>query len=415
MKRKRLILLGGLLLCAAFFLVACGADKEEEKETVLPVSVTEVVEGDLIQTENIPATIEAKSVVDVVPKLAGRVATVHVEEGQSVKKGQLMVQLETKELQIQLAQAQAGLMSAKSALAQARSGIKQAEASYLNAKNSFQRVESLYEQQIISQQDYENSRLQFEIAESAYEAAQQQLAVDPATGAQYLEATVKQAEASVALINANIDNARVEAPISGTVTSVMVEPGEMAGGGVVVSVADMNTVIATAKITQKNVTKIQQGQEVKVKIGASDDFESTYKITKLVPAADKSNTYKLEVTIPNADKAIKPGMTATIQAVTNQIENVLLLPRDAVVKRNGNDIVWVVNNGKVKAADVVTGEYTDELVEIKEGVKAGDQVVTAGQHLLSEGNGVEIQNQGADQEAEEPQNAGKAQNGGDAE
>ena len=413
MKRKRLILLGGLLLCAAFFVVACGAGKEEEKETVLPVSVTEVVEGDLIQTDNIPATIEAKTVVDVVPKLAGRVASVHVEEGQTVKKGQLMVQLETRELQIQLAQAQAGLMSAKSALAQARSGIKQAEASYLNAKKTFERMEALYQQQIISQQDYENSRLQFEIAESAYEAAQQQLAVDPATGAQYLEAAVKQAEASVALIKANIDNASIEAPISGTVTAVMVEPGELAGGGVVVSISDMSTVIATAKITQKNVTKIKQGQDVKVKLPALDDFENTYKITKLVPAADQSNTYKLEVSIPNPDQAIKPGMTATIEAVTNQIENVLLLPRDAVVKRNGKEIVWVVNNGKVKAAEVVTGEYTDELVEIKEGVRVGDQVVTAGQHLLSDGDAVEVQS--GDAAKVQTGDAKEAQNGGNAE
>jgi len=393
MKRKQLILLGGVLLFAAVLMTACGAEKEEKKETALPVSITEVAKGDLIQTEDIPATIEAKMVVDVVPKLAGRVASVHVEEGQTVKKGQLLVQLETRELEIQLAQAQAALMSAKNALAQARSGIKQAELSYNNAKSSFERMEQLYQQQIISQQDYENAKLQFEIAKSTYEAAKQQMEIDPATGDQYLEATVKQAEASVALIKANLDNARIVAPISGTVTSVMVDPGEMAGGGVAVSISDMSTVVATANITQKNIDKIKQGQEVKLTIG-SLEYPGSYKITKLVPAADDSNTYKLEVSIPNPDNSIKPGMTATIQAVTNQIKDVIVLPRDAVVKKSGKEIVWVVNDNKVKAVEVVTGEYTDELVEIKMGLKLGEKVVTAGQHLLGEGDAVTVRNGG---------------------
>lgn len=392
MKRESMIWLVVLLLSASLLISSCGK-KEEVSEKAQPVSVTEVKMGDLIQTQDIPATVEAKMVVDVQPKLAGRVETVNVEEGQAVKKGQLLAQLETRELKIQLQQAQAGLASAKSALAQAKSGVKTAEASYINAKNNFQRVEQLYKQQIVSQQDYENSKLQLEIAENSYEAAKQQLAVDPATGYQYMEATVKQAEASVALIKANLDNARIVSPISGTVTACLVEPGEMTAG-VAFTVVDMDTVIATAKITQTNITKIKLGQEVKVDFASLGNHQSTYKISKLVPAADNSNTYKLEVSIPNPEHTIKPGMSATIQAATNEVKDVMVLPRDAVVKKTGTQIVYVVDKNKVKATEVVTGEYTDEMVEIKKGVKVGDQVVTSGQHLLSDGDAVTISNGG---------------------
>lgn len=394
MKKKRVILLGVVLFCAAVFLGACGGKDEEAKEDKsVPVSVTAVKKGDLIQTEDISATIEPKMVVDVTPKLTGRIASVYVEEGQKVRKGQLLAKIETRELEIQLQQAQAALVSAKNARTQALSGIKQAEASYQNAKSSFQRIETLHNQNIISQQEYENSKLQFDIAKSNYEAAKQQVQVDPATGYKYIDATVKQAETSIALIQANLDNARIVSPVSGTVSARMVEPGEMTAG-VAFTIMDLNTVVAQAKITQKNINKLKEGQEVKVKIASLNDKNASYKITKIIPAADNSNTFKLEVNIPNPKQSIKPGMSATIQAATNEVKGVLVIPRDAVVKRDGSETVYVVKNNKVKAIKVETGEYTDELVEIKKGLKVGDKVVTAGQHLLSDGDAVTVRNGG---------------------
>ncbi len=394
MKKNRIVVLGIFLLSAAVLLGACGSDEQQaEKKKSVPVSVTEVKRGDLVQTEDFSATIEAKSVVDVTPKLTGRIASVYVEEGQRVKKGQLLARVETRELEVQLDQAQAALVSAKNARTQALSGIKQAELSYKNAKSNFQRVETLYKQQIVSKQDYENSKLQFEIAQNSYQALKQQVQVDPATGYKYVDATVKQAETSIDLIKVNMSNARIISPVSGIVSTRYVDPGEMTGG-VAFTVMDMDTVIASAKITQKNITKIKEGQTVKVNIPSLGTKENTYKVTKIIPAADKSNTYKLEVNIPNSGHSIKPGMSATIQAVTNEIKNVMVLPRDAVVKHAGNEVVFVLRNGKVKAVEVVTGEYTDELVEIKKGVKVGDKVVTAGQHLLSDGDAVTVRNGG---------------------
>ena len=395
MNRERKTWVAVLLLSVSMIVVACG-DKEEAKEKKsMPVSVTAVEKGDLIQTDDIAATIDAGMVVDVVPKLTGRVASVHVEEGQTVKKGQLLAQLETSELKIQLQQAQAGLVSAKNARTQTLSAVKQAESSYQNTKNSFKRIETLHEQGIISQQDYENSKLQLEIAQNTYESAKQQTAMDPASGYKYVDATVMQAQASIALINESIKNARVVSPISGTVTARYVDPGEMASG-VAFTVVDMDSVTASAKITQKNVTKLKEGQDVKVNIGSLGTKQSTYKITKILPAADDSNTYKVEVNIPNPGHSIKPGMTANIQAATNEIKDVMVLPRDAVVERSGSKIVYVLNGDKVKAKEVVTGEYTDELVEIKKGVKVGDKVVTTGQHLLSDGDAVTVSSGGDD-------------------
>ena len=148
----------------AVFLGGCGSSGSEEPEEAKPVSVAEVEKGNLVLTVDIPAAIDARMVVDVVPKTQGmaRVASVHVKEGQRVKKGQILVQLETRELKAQLQQAQAALVSARNALVQARSGIEQAELSYNNAKTNFERMETLYQQGIISQQDYENAKMQLE-------------------------------------------------------------------------------------------------------------------------------------------------------------------------------------------------------------------------------------------------------------
>jgi HlyD family secretion protein len=389
MNREKGIWVIAVLLVFVCVLSGCGGGEEPEKEVSLPVSVTAVEKGDLVQTTTIPAVIEGNMVVDIMPKMTGRVAAVYVEEGQNVKAGQHLAQLETSELEIQLKQAQAAVVSAKNGLAQARSAIKQAEVSYNTAKSNFERIEALYNQEIISQQDYDNAKLQYEIAKSTYEAAQQQTKVDPATGYQYLEATVKQAQASVDLINQSLTNARIVSPIAGTVTGRFINPGEI-GTGVAFTVVDMNTVKATAKITQKNIAKFKVGQEVKVSISAVDMADNTYKITKLVPASDNTKTYTLEVNIPNPKHSIKPGMTASIVAVTNEIKDVMILPRDTVVERGGRSVVYLLDGDKVKAVTVETGEYTDEFVEIKRGLKVGDKVVSDGQHLLSDGDSVTV-------------------------
>ena len=109
--------------------------------------------------------------------------------------------------------------------------------------------------------------------------------MDPDTGYEYLEAQLKQAEANVALVQTSLDNARVVAPISGTVVARNVNPGEMAGQGPVVTIMDMSTVIASANITEKKVNKLREGQEVSIKISSMVDFEYTYKIRKIIPAA----------------------------------------------------------------------------------------------------------------------------------
>lgn len=397
MKKERIIWLAMILLAATTFLGACGSKGQETtEEAAKPVSVSEAAKGDLAQTIDISAAIDARMVVDIVPKTQGmaRVASVHVEEGQAVKKGQLLLQLETRELRAQLKQAQASLASAKNALAQARSGIKQAEASYINAKNNFQRIETLFNQQIVSQQEYENSKMQLEIAQSTYEAAQQQVKVDPDTGYQYLEAHVEQAEASVELARANLDNARVVSPISGIVIDRNVDPGEMAGSSPVATVMDMTTVIASGTITEKNVNKLKEGQDVIIIIASINNLTGTYEISKIIPAADDSNTYKLQVNIPNPQFTIKPGMSAIIQANTQEIKDVILLPRDAVVERNGSNVVFVVEDNKVISKNVITGESTDELIVIKTGIKVGQKVVTTGQHLLNDGDAVKVRNGG---------------------
>ncbi len=399
MKREKIILLAAVLLLVIAVLGGCGdGDKTEEEEATLPVSVTAVEKGDLIQTTTIPAVIEGNKVVDIIPKMTGRFASVSVEEGQSVKAGQQLAQIETTELEIQRKQAQAAMSAAKNGVAQTNNAIRQAELSFNNAKSSFERVETLYNQDIISQHEYDNAKLQYEISKSTYEAVKGQQEIDPATGASYLEATVKQAEASVNMISQNISNAKVVSPIAGTVTGRYVEPGEM-GTGIAFTVVDMSSVKATGKITQKNITNISVGQEVSVIIPAlntgnsAGDYRS-YKITKLVPASDRTNTYTLEVSIPNPGQTIKPGMTATLEAIINEIKDVMILPRDAVVERGDRSVVYVLDGDKVKAVTVQTGEYTDEFVEIKSGVKVGDEVVTAGQHLLSDGDAVTVTRKG---------------------
>ena len=347
--------MGMALVLAIGMLTGCGgpADDVTNEVNATPVNAVQAQQGKIVENTTVKGSIQAKENINVVPKASGRVTEVLVNVGDSVKEGQVMVRLESSEIQAQLRQAQAALSTAKSA--------------YNNAKTNLARVESLYAEGAVSLQQLENARLNVE------------------------SANPQAAQASVDLLQLQYNNTIIKAPIDGQVASCSAVVGEMAGGGVIAVVVNMDEVVLKTEVTEQRINDVQKGQEVAVSIESAGSEPFIGVVTSVAPAANSMTmTYPIEITIDNKDGIIKGGMFAEAQVSTKQNENAVLIPVEALVDTNGIISVFVVTENVAHEVQVETGLNDGTYVEIVSGIAAGDTVVTLGQHKLQDNDPVYI-------------------------
>lgn len=369
--RKWQWLLAVLLVAALFSVAGCGkkdaaTDGNQDKAEV-PVSVEQVKTGSISSTTTITGKVTPLVEINVVPKTGGKVAQVLVDVGSKVKKGQVLVKLDTAELQDQLKQIAASLELARSSNVQNQFRVQ-------DALNNLNRMQALYNQGAISRQQYDTALLQYNLAKNTD------------TGAQ-----VKQAQASVDLIKTQISNAIITAPEDGEISARMVDPGEMAGPGVpVVTIVNTVKVYVEGVVAEKDVTLVKKGQQVDVQIDAAGGaFRGV--VETVSPAADpRSKGYPLKVALSNPDGKLKPGMFGEIRLVTGQKDDVAVIPKEAVVDRGAGKIIYVVKAGKAEERKVTLGMESGDRVEVVDGIKAGEKLVVAGQTSLTDKSPVNV-------------------------
>ncbi|NLK01379.1 MAG: efflux RND transporter periplasmic adaptor subunit [Clostridia bacterium] len=395
-----MVLLGVLTvtLLVNFIYAKNKESKTEGDEGGKPVALAEAAVMDLGNTAKINAQIDPAVEIHVSPKVSAKVVEIYVSEGQRVKPGQALIALENKEIMAQLKQAEAALEKAKTALvgtqgqiAQAETGLETSRSSFENAKKEYERMDMLHQQGVISEQQYESVKLQYELAESNFQLAQQQWEITKETSQRLAESDIKQAEAAYELAKMRLDDTVIRSPINGVVAGRSIDPGEMASPGMaVITVVDMDTVIARANITERDVNRLKVGQKVEVEIETISDEALNGEISNISPSADKqkSSTFNVEVKIPNPDHVIKPGMMAVILARVEEIPRAVVVPIDAVIEHKGEETVFVLDNDKASARSVKTGLKDDNYVEIVSGLKVGEKVIVEGQHLLNDGDEV---------------------------
>lgn len=350
--------IGLSLALLAGILSGCGGGETGEEvngETVsgTPVNAVQAEAGKIVETTTVKGKIEAKESVNIVPKASGRISEVLVSVGDTVKEGQVLVRLESGEIQAQLRQAQAALATAKTA--------------YDNAKVNLQRTQELYNEGAVSLQQLEQAKLNVE------------------------SANPQSAQASVDLLQLQYDNTIIKSPINGQVSACNAVVGELAGQSIIASVVNMNSVLLKTEVTEQRINDVQKDQEVAVAIGSAGSEPFTGVVTSIAPAANvQTMTYPLEITIANKDHKIKPGMFAEAQVSTKQKENAVLIPVEALIDTNGVTTVFVVTDNVAHEVQVETGLNDGEKVEIISGVAAGDTVVTLGQHKLQDNDPVFI-------------------------
>lgn len=383
-----------VLLLFLLVLTGCKPAAKEEGPKPVAVEVVKVARGSVQTFTLLSGRVEAQLEVPVPAKLPAQVTAVHAEVGQAVKAGQVLVELDKKDVLEQVRQAEAGLRVAEAGLPPASgesSAAASARAALESAQADLKRVEHLKEQGAASEQMLEQARVR-----AAGAAAQYQGVLDQEKMAR---ARYEQAQAALELARSQLANASITAPVSGLVASLPVTVGQTVNPGIpVATIVNMDKVKIKLNVTEKDVGHLLPGQEVKVRITSLSDKEVTGKLTALAPAADpRTHTFPAEVTLDNDGHTIKPGMFAEVELRTAALTGVLAVPREAVVTQGSKQIAYVVKDGKAYLREVGVGLVNDHLLQVTAGLKEGELLVVKGQQYLSDASPVTVVSGGEEQ------------------
>ncbi|WP_315074674.1 efflux RND transporter periplasmic adaptor subunit [uncultured Clostridium sp.] len=409
-KNKKLLIISIVLVVVVIIIISIIAKKKpvEVMQEVKNVKTEKITTGTISTSVEYASNLKPEKEVVVLPKTGGRVATVDVKVGDKVSVGQTLFTLDTTDYTAQLEQAQAGVSAASAnlektsdsgftqQLLQAEQLVGKLQIQYNTTKDNYDRTQALYSAQAASKKDLDDAKSQYDSITIDLKNAQDSLELlksksgPEATKA--AEASVEQAQAGVDIIQNQINNSTITAPIAGVVSEKAVEVGQLAStqsGSV--TVIDDSSLNAEINIPDKMLQRIQVGLSVPVTISALPDAKIVGVIDNISPnTSSKNNFYVVKVKIDNSNNDIKAGMFAKISLPAEKKDNILMVPNETIKMENGVNYLYTVDSGEVKKVSVETGISDDKFTEVTGEVQEDLDVITEGQNLLSDGEKVNL-------------------------
>lgn len=412
MFRKKWILAGVLVLVVggggtAALLASKGASKPKQETVAVAQGPLEVVVSET-------GTIEPLTKVEIKSRVAGQVAQLLVDVGDRVEKGQLLLKLDTTDMERERARAEADRDMMKARLSMLEAGarpeeireaeaqLEQAESAYQRANAEYQRSQAAVKAETITLRDAESARNDFDGARAQREAAKARLArlKAGARAEELMEARAQLAKAEVALRAAQdqLDYASIRSPMAGTVIKRGIEVGEMVSPGVsataqgtsMLTVADLDRLILKSSLNQIDIGKVTKGLSVEVRVDSAPGKVFLGTIHKVAPAAeggkssqDSLQTFPVE-TILKAESGmptelLKPGMTADLDIQVTRKPDALYLPVEAVIRGKGNEATVTLPaksaDAKPEVRTITLGLTNDHQIEVVDGLAKGDEVL----------------------------------------
>lgn len=336
--------------------LACVPVAAQEGPPPALVVTAPVVSESITETIELPGTVRPIRESVVASEVSGRVATRAVESGDPVSTGQLLIRLDDSRLSKDLEQVAAELDDVRAQL----------ELAVIQERRALE----LYAQGILSQGERDEA----------------------VARRQSLEGRATAAEARLDSIEDDIARTEIRAPFSGVVTGVHTEVGEwIAEGGSVVQLADLDTVEIRVEVPEGWFVRLTPGSPAPAKIDALPGRTLDGTIFALVPNADRdARTFPVLVRAANPDGRVGAGMLARVTLTLAGGQEALLIPKDAVVRQAQHEIVFVVDNGAVRAVTVRTGRAIGERVEVHGELSVGETVVVRGNERLTPGQRVAV-------------------------
>jgi HlyD family secretion protein len=291
-----------------------------------------------------------------------------------------------------------------------KAGVLQAQATLTNAQAEYERSEQLYRAGVSSKAELDRAIAQRDTARALFEAARQSSAMtDMGPRAEEIraaDAQVRQMKAALDYAETQLAATEIKAPVSGTVLQRIVERGEMVSPSAfgesgartsVVALADLNDLQIELDISQTDFARLTMGQRAEIVPEAFPNLKYTGFIAEIAPEANRAKaTVQVKVKVDNPDEQLRPEMNARVNFLTEaqptqgKSSPRVLVPKAAVVRRDGSTFVFVVKGNKVEQRSIRLGEEAGDFYYVFEGLSGGESTATTGAEKLRDGNRVKI-------------------------
>jgi HlyD family secretion protein len=440
MTRKKVLIIVAVVVVGA---AVVAANLYYNRETGLSINAEAIRARDLEALVSASGKIQPKRQVNVSANTTGRVTRVAVEEGQRVKAGQFLLEIDPRSLDAQLQRGEASVAAAQSSLQQSRSAVQQTRALLDLARQNLKRTQELWKEGLTTRESLERAENDVQVREAELKTREQEIQTN--------EQRIKVEEAGLATTKYNLNQVIISAPMDGLVTRRSIEEGETAvlgtmnnAGSVLLTIADMSVLEAEVEVDETEIPSVSLGQIAKVTIDAVPDRmfkghvtevgNSPIQTTQQNSGQRQATTFKVVITLDEEVPDVRPGFTCTAEITTATRTNVVSVPIQALTvremlyndkgemvreepqrRRRGNAVetpvsasnepppghtrketegVFVVSKGRGVFTPVKVGVAGEQYFEVLSGLKPGDEVITgpfASVRELSDGGDVKVQ------------------------
>ena len=358
-------------------------------ETVQPSSVDDYYEA--------VGTVRARNSSVVAARIMGSIVALHVREGDTVRAGQTLIEIESREAGIQVQKAQAGVRESQEALEEVDRNIRAAEstreAALANEKlanTTFNRYQTLFARRSVSPQEFDEVRTKLEVASAERDRSDKLLQVAKARRKQVL-ARIDQAKADVSNARVYVGYAKLTAPINGIVVSKQTDVGYLATPGTpLLTIEDNSRYQLEVAVEESRLGTIHLHDQAQLQIEALGNTELIGSVAEIVPASDpNSRSYIVKVSVANIGGAqLRSGLYGKARFISGQ-RQALAIPKTAISQRGQLTGVFVVDqSGLARLRLIKTGRAFGDNVEILSGLNGGEQIVIEGPATMQDGTRV---------------------------
>lgn len=395
------------------------------KNSEIEVYTEKATKRNIIEIVSASGKIKPEVEIKISPYISGEVVKLWVKEGDEVKQGQLLAEIDPEIYKSTYEQSIAVLNGQKAALANAKANLTQVKAQFNNTKLSFERSEKLFKQQAISVSEFETAKASYEVAKAQVDAAEQNV-----MAAQF---NVSSSEASLKQARENLTRTSIYAPNSGTISKLSVEVGErvtgasqFSSGTEIMRIANLNNMEVNVDVNENDIVRVKLGDTASIEVDAFRTHKFKGIVTQIANSANITGTSADQVTnfnvkirilqssyadLMNADKPnispFRPGMSANVEIQTNKVFSAISVPIQAVTSREDttsgkvsivsksienqssstdnvkeiaknkvNEYVFIYKNGNAIMQKVKTGIQDNNYIEILEGMKENDEIIS---------------------------------------
>ncbi len=282
--------------------------------------------------------------VNITAQRIGKILKLYFDEGDEVKAGDLIAELDVSEVKANLKKAEAEL--------------KEAEFNLINTRVEYKRKETLFKEELVTQQQLDDVQTRLSIAEAGLERAK---AAHDIAQLQYKYSFIR-------------------SPVSGVMAERTVDVGDTVTiGPIIASIVDLHDLYISAPIDEADVGNVSLGQTVKITMDAYLGEVFYGKVIKISPivigARQETRTFEVRVSISDRGPILKPGMSADVEIIIGEVKDTLIVPSHTIIDKGSEKIVYVVEHGRAKQRRVKTGLFNWSFTEIKAGLKKGEKVI----------------------------------------